>query len=75
MRMVVYRIEMPARGSGIAGTGFSPTDEQMKEETAARKEFLEFVEPKLTSLLARPVSRSGNVHRIALWGGDERNTT
>jgi hypothetical protein len=71
MATVVIRIDMPAKGSGVTGTGSSPTDEQMKEELAARKEFLDFVEPKLASLLERPARRAGNIHRIDLWGGGE----
>jgi hypothetical protein len=71
MATVLIRIDMPAVGSAVTGTGSSPTDDQMKEELQARKEFLDFVEPKLAALLERPPVRSGNVLRIDLWGGGQ----
>jgi hypothetical protein len=69
MATVVIRIDMPAVGSGVTGTGSSPTDDQMKQELQARQDFLDFVEPKLAALLERPSRRAGNVRGIELWGG------
>jgi hypothetical protein len=47
---VVTRIDMPAKDIEVTGEGFAPTDDQVSEEQNRRREFLDFVSPKLASL-------------------------
>ena len=68
MGMTFVRIDMPP-GAVEAGEGTAPTDEQMQKEQEARQEFLDFVEPRLEALTARPLRRAGNIVRVELLGG------
>jgi hypothetical protein len=61
MGTVVARIDMPA-------------NDQTQAEEDARQQFLDFVEPKLEALAARPPTRSGNIVHIELLGGNEWST-
>jgi len=71
MATVVIRVDMPPKGElEVSGQGTSPTDEQMKEESQIRQEFLEHVSPQLAALIERPPARAGNVSRVQLLGTD-----
>jgi hypothetical protein len=70
MPTVVIKIEAPPTGIEVTGQGTSPTDEEMKEEMAARQAFLDRVSPELAALTTRPPRRAGNVKAVELRGTD-----
>jgi hypothetical protein len=65
------QVDMPPKGKlEEGGGGVELSDEDMKEESAYRQEFLDYVSPKLAALLERESRRSANVTRIELQGAD-----
>ena len=71
MATVAIRVDMPPRGElEVSGQGSSPTDEQMKEESQIRQEFVEHASTQLAPLIERPPARAGNVSSIQLMGTD-----
>jgi hypothetical protein len=65
------QVDMPPKGALETGEATGEiTDEQMKEEKAYRKEFLDHVSPKLAALLERGDRRSANVQRTEIHGAD-----
>jgi hypothetical protein len=65
------QVDMPPKGALETGEASGElTDEQMDEESAYRKEFLDYVSPKLAALLERGDRRSANVQRTEIHGAD-----
>ena len=65
------QVDMPPKGKLETGEGgVELSDEDMKEESEYRKEFLDHVMPKLAALLEREPRRSANVQRAEIHGAD-----
>ena len=69
MSTVAITIRVPPTGElETSGGGPQATDEQMKEEQAARDKLLATLVPFLQSLPQRPPARTGNVTAFQLLG-------
>ena len=68
----VIRVDMPPKGALEEGrrSGTELTDEEMEEESRYRKEFIDYVSPRVAALLERPPRRSANAVRAELHGKD-----
>lgn len=71
MPIVAVQIEMPPKGElETKGGGESPTDEQMKEESGIRQDYIDSIAPTIESAIKSSPHRSGNVERVELLGTD-----